>query len=55
MDTDDFDEMNYLSAKVLLGTATSVELLQFKKLVDEWNTDFELNLINRDKAFPPYQ
>jgi hypothetical protein len=53
MNTDDFDEMNYLSKKVLLGTASPEEVQEFKNLVDEWNHDFEHNLIYRSRVFLP--
>jgi hypothetical protein len=42
----EFDRLNYLSEKSLLDTITPNEFYEFSRLIKDWNTSFELNLLN---------
>lgn len=46
MTTDQFTRLNVLSEKALNDTASSNELNEFKKLLDDWNQSTEFNLLN---------
>jgi len=46
MTTDEFDRLNTLSEKAMTETASRNELKEFNKLLDDWNTSVEFNLIN---------
>ncbi len=41
-----FDRLNFLSDKSVNDTITSMELKEYKKLLDNWNTTFELDELN---------
>ena len=46
MNQNDFDRLNTLSEKALSDNITAKELNEFRFLINDWNTSFELSLLS---------
>jgi len=46
MNQEEFDRLNHLSEKALQEMATPNELIEFSRLLNEWNQSVELNLFS---------
>lgn len=46
MTQNNFERLNFLSEKSVNDTITFRELIEYKKLIDDWNSAFEFDQLN---------